>query len=384
MTASNEMLDIAIVVTAKITATTFVSGFARYAATRGHNIYIFADSLEPEQIEVGKGRISYVPITMCRDPHPIKDLRSLLELTTELRRNRPKVLLYATPKASLLASIAGTALGIRTRVYQLWGLRLETVTGTTRRILAACEKITSKFSTKILANSVSLSATYQSLGLNVGKRVDVLGQGSSHGVDIVRYSRVSSYPTLDEKTSEFLNRNKSRFIVGFVGRLHPDKGIDTLLAAVNQVQASGTPVAVLIVGNDEGANFERDLYWEDSSIIVGHVDDPRPYYAAMDVLVLPSLREGFPNVVLEAAAMSVPSIVSNGTGLVDSVVDGETGLIVPVQDSKILADAITRLATDAQQLSKLSAAARIRVEEHFIQELVWDKTLAYAIQSTLE
>lgn len=377
---SDVQLRLAIVVTAQVTASSFVSSFARYIAGKGHEVTIIADGLEQSSEQIGEGRLSQVSVPMSRDPHPWKDLYSSVKLTRQLKKIKPDVLTYATPKASLLGSIAGFVLRVPVRVYQLWGLRLETTGGLNRLILSQCERITSFLSTNVLANSGSLADRFEELNLSAGQSVDLLGEGSSHGVDIQHYSSISAIPTLDEKVALHLQKGHTDLIVGFIGRLHPDKGIDTLLAATKLVHRDGISIKLVIVGNDEGADLNLTGGLSEITVFAGQVHDTRPYYAAMDVLVLPSLREGFPNVVLEAAAMSVPAIVSDGTGVVDSVIDGVTGFVVPVGDAASLAEKIRCLAGSHELKKEMGQAARHRVEESYVQEQVWDRTLAYLTQ----
>ncbi len=370
---------IALVVTTGRTAHGFVSGFANFLASRNNEVFVLAGAVEDIEDIQGEGA-HYVPLPFERDPHPVKDLRSLVLLIRALRAIRPDVVAYATPKASLLTAVASFALRVPRRVYQLWGLRLETVGGMRRSVLCLAERLTSCLSSAIIANSPSLAAAYTRLGLNCGRQVEVVGAGSSHGVDLQRFSRKAEVPKLDDATKEYLE-NHQGLRIGFVGRMHPDKGVDTLLDAAEGCRRSGTDVAVILVGGDEGFDWERHL--ADGGVaarVVGRVSDPRPYYEAMDVLVLPSRREGFPNVVLEAAAMGVPAIVSDATGAIDSVVHGVTGLVVPVGDSAALTIALSSLAHDPLLRSELGTRARDRAEKHFDQAAVWRKN-AHALLS---
>ena len=375
--SSEDRPRIAIIVTAEVTATSFVTNFARYMAGQGYDVTIVADGIVRYSENIGKGKLSQVSIPMEREPHPFKDLCSLILLIGKLKQINPTVLTYATPKASLLGSIAGFVVRVPVRIYQLWGLRLETVKGPKRTILTLLERLTSLLSTRVLANSPSLAARYQDLRLNSGHTVDILGKGSSHGVDIEWFSEDAISTPLDEATRDHLQNRGRDVVIGFVGRLHPDKGIDTLLDAVRIVKAADVSVNLVLVGSDEGAALDLSQGLEDDTIVVGKVGDPRPYYAGIDMLVLPSLREGFPNVVLEAASMCVPAIVSNGTGVIDSVIDGVTGLVVPVGEPAPLAQAIIKLAQDGDLRRRLGSSARTRAEQYFGQKQVWDRTSAY-------
>lgn len=362
---------ILLVVTSGLTAKAFVLGFARYLASLGHSVGVIADSLGAESTSLEP--VQLIGVQMKRDPTPVGDIRSLIQLIREVRSFSPDVIAYATPKAALLASIVGRFLRVPVRIYQLWGLRLETVSGWRRQLLAIAERVTSHNSTSVLANSQSLADMYLELRLSGTTPVRTLGEGSSHGVDLDHFSPSADLPPLDTRTSAFLKAH-SGLTVGFVGRLHPDKGLDTLLEAAAQCGGEGTQLRIILVGSDEGADHGDHLGALPNTVsthLVGRISDPRPYYAAMDVLVLVSRREGFPNVVLEAAAMGVPAIVSDATGAVDSVANGETGMVVPVDDAPALANCLTKLAADRAVLQEMGSRARAHVERAFSQDVVW-------------
>lgn len=342
-------------------------GYAEFLARVGYEVTLVADDLTGLEGELTGSGVSVHSLPMSRDPDPIRDLVSLARIGRLIARLRPDAVIYATPKASLLTSIAARLFRVPVRIYELWGIRFETSKGLARRLFRAIEQVVASCSTAIVANSASLAARAVELGITRGDRVVVLGHGSSHGVDSERFSRRTTFPKLDAATEQFLS-DTSGLTVGFVGRLHPDKGIDTLLAAAAKAAADGG-MRILLVGGDEGIS----LTIPDGIAVhlAGDVGDVRPYLAAFDVLVLMSLREGFPNVVLEAAAMEVPAIVSNATGCVDSVIDGVTGRIVATGDVASLSQTLTELARDAKIRRSLALAARRRVLEDFDPEAVW-------------
>lgn len=362
-----------LMVTSSITAITFLDGYLRFLRDDGWEVTLVCAPGPGVAAMVDRAGTAFVALPMEREPSPLKDLRALFSAYRLLRRLRPDVLVYATPKAGLLGAMAGRAAGVPRRVYEFWGLRLETASGWRRRIFAALESTTMRWSTVVIANSRSLAARATELGLNGGREVVVLGEGSSHGVDAVKFSRMAPMPSLDPAVEAELGGG-SLPVVGFVGRMHPDKGIDTLFAALLLCAERGTRFALLIVGPDEGADvggLATRLRAIAPVCVAGHVEDPRPMLGRMDMLVLPSLREGFPNVVLEAAAMEVPAVVSDATGCIDSVIDGETGAIVPVGDADALADAIVGLLANPDRRSAMGSAARRRVQEEFVPEDVW-------------
>ncbi|MFW8624843.1 glycosyltransferase family 4 protein [Corynebacterium glutamicum] len=377
---TNGNKSIVLVVTSKQSASAFLTGFAQFCMVNGHDVTIIADGINPSKFPGDKGSVKQIPVKMERNPSPFKDLVSLCKLTKVLRTLQPDILVYGTPKASLLSSVAGFVNRIPVRIYQLWGLRLETTDGLKRSILELLEKVTSNLSTKVLANSQSLSDRYRELNLHSAKDIDLLGLGSSHGVDLEKYSKNAEVGLTDAATLKFMDSQLNGVVFGFVGRLHEDKGIATLLEAMRLVVKEVPNARLVLVGGDEGASFSLNSDLENCVHLAGETSDPRPYYKLMDALILPSLREGFPNVVLEAAAMEVPSIVSDGTGVIDSVIDGSTGIIAPVGDAKQFSQAMMRIARDQKFRDKLGKSARAHVEQNFAQELVWARTLEYILE----
>lgn len=366
-------MRLCLMVTSSVTATTFLRGYLEFLRKDGWQVtLVCSDGPGVAQLAALAGA-DFIPLSMERDPSPMKDLRSFYACWRMLRALRPDVLVYATPKASLVAALAGWLGGVPRRVYELWGLRLETTSGASRVVYFMVEWLTMRLSNHVIANSRSLADRAVELRLVGARHIETLGAGSSHGVDSSWFSIDAPMPTPPAELVHSL-RNSDAPVVGFVGRLHPDKGITTLLDAVGALSSQGIAVRCLLVGSDEGADLAASLARARSHAIVdvtGHVEDPRPYYRVMDLLVLPSRREGFPNVVLEAAAMQVPAIVSDATGCKDSVAAGVTGEIFPVNDSIALANSIRTLLADPERLKRMGSQARNRALTEYNPVKVW-------------
>ncbi|MDR2997029.1 MAG: glycosyltransferase family 4 protein [Microbacterium sp.] len=354
--------------TAQVTARLFMRGYVEFLSQSGYDVMLVADDLSALREPMSDRGVRTMSVPMERDPAPLKDLVSLIRMMRLIARARPDAVVYATPKASLLASIAARLFGVPARVYALWGIRFETAQGAERVLYRGIERMIATSSTAVVANSASLAARAAELGVTGADRVVVLGEGSSHGVDSKRFSRRAQLPEIDAATARFLADHEG-ITLGFVGRLHPDKGIDTLMAAASRLTAQGEAVRVILVGGEEGADVE--IPPGVAVHLTGEVPDVRPYLDVFDVLVLMSRREGFPNVVLEAASMEVPAIVSDATGCVDSVLDGVTGYVVPTGDADALGSAIAELAGDPAGLRALGVAARDRAVKSFDPEYVW-------------
>lgn len=335
---------------------------------RGYDVVVA--SSPGEDLDRLSARYRAVAIPMKRDISPFSDLIALGRWIRLLARERPELLLTITPKASLLGQIAGWCLRVPRRVYYLGGLRCEVEAGVRRVALALVERVTARRAHTVVVNSPSLARAALDRRIVSATSLRVIRPGSSHGVDSMWFSPRAS----DNALAGRLGLCPEIPVIGFVGRLTADKGIDTLLAALNRIASTGTRVQLLVVGYVDESDSDRYIArLRELPIRVALVDsvlDVRPYYSLMSVHVLPSRREGFPNVVLEAAAMGLPTVTTDATGAVDSVIDTVTGLLVPRDDAIALADAILRLVSDPRLARRLGRQGRDWVEAEFQPERV--------------
>jgi glycosyltransferase involved in cell wall biosynthesis len=348
-----------------------MSGFPAYLVSRGWDVHVVCSPGETLTALADVDGVTVHPLPMRRDPAPFADLRSLAAWIRLLRRLRPDVVSAGTPKAGLLGMLSARLVRVPARVYLLRGLRLETATGLGRRILTALERLSIASSHVTVAVSRSLAKRAVDLGLGRPERFVVLGDGSSNGVDLDRIQAA-----LPDAAGRAALRAElgldDRPVVGFVGRLVEDKGVAVLAHALRGLAARGAAPQLLLVGASESADDVVSFDIPGLTVArTGFVADPERYYGAMDLLCLPTFREGFPNVVLEAAAAGLPTVTTDATGAIDSVVDGETGLIVPVRDPAALGRALERLSSDAPLRERMGAAARERARTRFARDVVW-------------
>lgn len=364
---------VVLLVTVESTALAFYRGYLRYLVDRGWNVVVGANSSSDRlRVMAQEEGARFIHVNWKREPALFSDIYWLFKVAWILRKLRPNTVVSATPKAGLIGTLAATLARVPVRIYQLWGLRLETTKGLFRALLIMLEWLTSRVATQVVANSRSLARRFEVLGLAREGSVVVLGNGSSHGVDIDRFDPDVEVE-LDPQTQKFLDENPANLTVVFVGRLHKDKGVDTLLSAVALAAKNGVSARLLLVGGDEGASLSCQIEELGEKVVhvVGRVEDVRPYIQNADILCLPSLREGFPNVVLEAASLGVPAVVSDATGVVDSVINEETGRIFPVGDAESLAEALRELAVDPEKIESLGKNARAWILQDFEQHYVW-------------
>jgi glycosyltransferase involved in cell wall biosynthesis len=366
--------SVCFIVTAESTATTFYRGYVRFLHNHGWDVVVLAASNGKLESWATSEGAKAIVIPFAREPDLAKDLIAFIRVVVILRQMRPSVVVSATPKAGLVGTTAAWLTRVPVRIYALWGLRLETTTGVKMVVLKACEKIAMHCATSVLANSQSLAKIATRLGLPGRKRIEVVGPGSSHGVNTRHFSLSACYGAVDSYTECFLRNNPAELTVCFIGRMSPDKGISCLLSAVALAARNGVRLRLILVGKSEDSATERLIVNHDTKLLVHwvpNVDDVRPYLEIADVLCLPTLREGFPNVVLEAASMGIPAIVSSATGAIDSVQDGVTGWIVSVNDVDGFAHRFAWCAAHLSQLKFMGSVARKRVEREYTQSYVW-------------
>ena len=318
------------------------------------------------------------PVPMEREMAPLADLRSLLRLVLLLRRIRPALVVYGTPKASLLVSVAAWLTRVPTRVQILHCLRFETTSGPRRALLVATERIAHALSHRTIAVSHGVAERAADVGLDP-RRLVVPHLGSTVGVDVEGIRSRVDAPGARERARLDHGSRPDDLVVGFVGRLTRDKGIETLVRAARALRDEGLPVRVVLVGPDEGVDEldadVRDMLALPWVHLTGNLLDPTDAYAGFDTFCLPSHREGLPTVVLEAWSAGVPVVTSDATGLDGTVDDGRTGLKAPVRDVTATATALRRTLVDDRLRETLVTDARRHVAANFDREDVWERCI---------
>jgi glycosyltransferase involved in cell wall biosynthesis len=321
--------------------------------------------------------VDRIAISIRRGIAPLADLHSLFLLWKMLGRLKPDLVEFSTPKAGLLGTVAATLRGIPCRVYMLRGLRLETATGLKWHILLAAERLTAACAHVVLCNSESLRARALALRVAPAHKLLLLGDGSSNGVDAERFSPGP------RDMREHLGFSPEARVVGYVGRLTRDKGVPELIEAFEAILTAEPEAWLLLVGWYDASEDALDealrtrIHEHPRILCTGFVRDTAPYYRAMDVLVLATWREGFPNVVLEASATEIPVVTTISTGSRDAVVPEVTGLLIPPGYPEAIREAVLKLLRDPERSRRMGKAARAWVLEHYADEHVLGLTTAY-------
>jgi glycosyltransferase involved in cell wall biosynthesis len=355
----------------------FVQGQLQFFQERGFDVTVLCPERRKDEWEVARPKgVSIIEVPMERKIAPLRDLQSLLRLLRHMRQLRPLVTNVGTPKAGLLGGFAAWLNRVPCRFYTLHGLRFETTKGLKRRILVYAERLACRFAHRVVCVSHSVRERAIASGVASAERMVVLGSGSCNGVDA---SRFAPTPQIVRRAAQLrlqLGIPLRAPVVLFAGRLTCDKGIPELVQAFSRLVVRFPDLRLLLAGCFEDgdplpSDTRRYLETHPQVILVGAVPDTAPYYATADVLVLPSHREGLPTVVLEAQAAGVPVVGASATGIVDVIVDGQTGLLFPSGNVPALAEAIAKLTTDGALAIKLGLAGQEQVRSKFRQEQVW-------------
>lgn len=337
------MIKICYVVTIPLTIESFFIPQLQYLAANGFDVTVVCSNDSSLQEKLGES-IRFYPIDIPRGISVGGSIYALKALTHFFKKEKFDLIQYSTPNAAFYSSIAAKKADCKVRNYHLMGLRYLGTSGMGRTILKALERIACHNSTSIECVSKSNMEMGIKEGLFPKEKVTVVWNGSTGGVDLSRFDFSKRQQWRMEIRKE-LGYSDSDFIYGFVGRITKDKGIDELLSAFLELKDNSKLLLVGDIEEDNHLDVELLAKAQQNSNIKFHsfVSDIERYYAATDVLVLPSYREGFGNVVIEAGAVGTPSIVTDIPGPTDTIDREKTALVVPVKNPNALAESLRKI-----------------------------------------
>jgi glycosyltransferase involved in cell wall biosynthesis len=377
MSVNSERSRLVNVVNSSI-AVGFLQGQLQYFQDRGFDVTVLCPERRKGEWEVAQpDGVPIIGVPMDREIAPPRDLVSLWRLWRIMRTIRPAVTNVGTPKAGLLGGFAAWLNRVPCRFYTLHGLRFETSRGIRRRLLIYAERLACRFAHRVVCVSESVREKAIAFGLTSLDRTVIFGSGSCNGVDASRFTATPERIRRAAALRYQFGIPAQAPVLLFVGRLTSDKGIPELVRAFLTLGKQFPDLHLLLAGcfEDEDPlpiDTRKCLETHPRVVFAGPVQEIATYYAIADVVVLPSHREGLPTVILEAQAAGKPVVGASVTGIVDVVVDGETGLLFPVGDVPALAETLTRLITDKALAIKLGRAGQDQVKRNFQQEQVWE------------
>ena len=330
-------------------------------------------------LETVKNRegVSIVSVTMKRSIAPFQELISLYRLYKLFKKERPTIVHSITPKAGLLSMVAAKYANVPVRIHTFTGLVFPAKKGLFQKILILMDKVLCWHATHIIPEGAGVKQDLLDYKIT-NKPLEVIANGNVNGIDTTFFNSNTISEQQQQNLRNELGIDSSDFVFVFIGRLVADKGINELVRAFLSLKIPNCKL--LLVGPYETEDplqpeTLKAIQQNDSILSVGFQHDVRPYLVISDCMVFPSYREGFPNVVMQAGAMGLPSIVTDINGSNEIIIEGFNGTIVPSKNVTALLRAMIRIKEDETWRNQLQSNARSSIISRYEQELVWEALL---------
>lgn len=368
------------ITTVPVSLKTLLKGQHRFMSQNGFEVVgVSSRGTALQEVHNEEG-IRVIELEMTRTFSPFKDLKSLWSLYRLCRKEKPFIVHSHTPKAGIVGMLGAKLAGVPIRLHTVAGMPLMVTSGAKRWVLDIVEKITYGCATKVYPNSEGLYDFIVKGRYAPKRKLGMIAKGSSNGIDTGFFApnQVTEYQVNQLKKD--LAIQPDDFVFVFVGRLVGDKGINELVSAFSRLNDSrtGRTCKLLLVGSLESeldpllSHTLEAIKNNERIIAVGYQKDVRLYFAISDTLVFPSYREGFPNVVMQAGAMGLPSIVTDINGCNEIITGGVNGLLVALNDVNALTGAMEFLLHNPAEVDRMAKNARPLITERYEQRMVWE------------
>lgn len=322
--------------------------------------------------------IESIEIKMKKKPSIFYDIYSFFKFLAFFKKNQFDIISISTPKASFVAGLAAFLTGQKRIMYTVRGRAYEYSNLFTRKFYILIEKFLCKISKKVFSISHEIKNDFIKLGICKSNKIFVIGLGSSNGVDLTKFTLNESLKRAGEKIRDFFKIDKNDVCLLYSGRIRKDKGINELVLAFKEISEEYSNVHLIIQGSFDNVdplnpNVLEHINLNERIHLASWCRDVERYFAACDIFVFPSHREGFGNVAIEASALEIPVIAFNVIGCRESVEDKVSGLLAEKIDVKLLKDTIVKLIKDQDLRQKLGKNGRKRVEKNFDSCYIWDE-----------
>ena len=373
------MAKIIRVTTVPMALKVLLRGQMRYMKKAGFEVIMVSSDGEERSDVMQYEDCPHLIVSMTRKITPFADALSFWKLYRLLKKEKPDIVHSHTPKAGLLAMLAAKYAGVKIRIHTIAGLRFMTASGSTRTILTRMEKITAQAATHVWPNSLSLLKYVKQHKLVRVEKLEIIGKGSSNGVDLSRFSVSALSERGIQNARQILSYDPSFFYILSVGRIVKDKGIRELAKAFVNLYSENNRLRLVLVGTFEEKLDPLDdeimkLIRNHPGIIFAGWHDEVEYYMHLAVLLVhASYREGFPNVVLQAGAMECPVVCSRIDGNIDIVDEDVNGLVFTAGDEIDLYNKLKEAISDQDGMRKKATLLRRKIEENFDRSFVQEK-----------
>ncbi|EKB55417.1 glycosyltransferase family 4 protein [Bergeyella zoohelcum] len=366
------------ITTVPISLKTLLKGQHRFMSDNGFEV-VGVSSFGKELGEVSEDEgIRTMAIEMSRQITPLQDLKSLWKIWNFLRKEKPQIVHSITPKAGLLSMLAAKMAGVPIRLHTFTGLIFPSKKGMMQKLLIQMDRLLCWAATHVYPEGEGVKKDLIKYRIT-SKPLKVIANGNVNGINTEHFSPESISDQEKQELKKTLNIQPDDFVFIFVGRLVCDKGINELITAFSELRLPDTKL--LLVGGEEKdldplqTKTIQEIERNKNIIAVGFQKDVRPYFAISDCLAFPSYREGFPNVVMQAGAMGLPSIVSDINGCNEIIAEGENGCIIPSKSVEELKLAMKKMREDKSLYYSLQQNSRRMIVERYQQEAVWKALL---------
>jgi glycosyltransferase involved in cell wall biosynthesis len=357
-----------------------LSGQLKFMSDKYEVIAVSSDGQMLNEVQIHEG-VKVVPINMVRTISPFKDLKALIQLYFLFKKEKPLIVHTHTPKAGILGMIAAKFAGVPNRLHTVGGLPLLLANGNMRKVLNLVEKVTYSCATEVFPNSFGLKEIIIEHNFCNSSKLKVLANGSSNGVNTSYFDPSLFTENEKQELKSNLGIDRNDFVFIFLGRLVSDKGINEMINAFKRLNKEVTSIKLVLVGPLEShldpldKKTIKEIESNNNIINIGLQNDVRPYFALADILVFPSYREGFPNVVMEAGAMGLPSIVSNINGCNEIIKEGENGWIIPAKDEEAIYNKMKFCIENPKEVDKAANNSRELITSKYEQKIIWEAIL---------
>ena len=339
---------------------------------KNEELLIISNSHSERYLPETYKKIQFKHIPFTRNPNLINDLSCLISLYKLLRKYKPSITYSINPKTGLITSIAAFLSFVPKRVHMVTGQVWATKKGFSRWILKQFDKIIAKACTNLIIDSQSQLDFLVDEKVASPKKSTILGEGSISGVDTEKFKMDKGIRILTRKRHGIQTDDTA---ILFLGRMTNDKGIFDLLEAFHLIikKTNNKNLKLLFVGPDEGVEDRLNSLINQKALtkqiqVVGSTTKPQDYFNAADIFCLPSYREGFGQVVIEAACSAIPTVGSRIYGLTDAVVENETGLLHEAKNIEDLALKLSKLVENKEERKRLGENAFKRATTKFSEE----------------
>ena len=355
-----------------------LKGQLKYLSKEFNITAISGEGSELDEILKREG-VKIEAVKMRREISLFQDLYSLANLYILFRREKPSVVHSITPKSGLLSMVAAKLARVPVRIHTFTGLIFPSKSGFMKQLLIVMDKVLCRCATNIYPEGNGVRKDLIKYMIT-NKPLKVIANGNVNGVDLDYFD--PNQITLSQRNHlrRELDIKLEDFVFIFIGRLVKDKGIDELVSAFKNLPSEN--VKLLLVGPFESQldplrkETLKEIKQNPKIIAVGFQEDVRPYFGIANALSFPSYREGFPNVVVQAGAMDLPSIVTDISGCNEIIENGVNGIIIPSKNISKLQSAMEKLVENKVEYKKLRDNSRPMIASRYEQIKVWDALVA--------